>query len=216
MKYMFTYLFFCFISHFSSSQSLWQEGEVFFRDGKRVITLIHFNTAVEEGLLQVRVGNHMETYSPVQVEAFRFFDQEEEKDKTFYSVPIFIEKKNYYKNMFLEVIFEGDQLCLLAKKITTSIKGLDVNQKTYTRKTRPKDYESLVILDLSTSKIKPYTSYTRLKYPIDEYLNPNRRLLFQLMQDKKQEVKNYIRKNDLAYHKKGDMVQVFKFYHELK
>ena len=152
-----------------------------------------------EGLLQVREYDEVVTLSPLKVKAFEFFDTAKDAYRRFVSVSSFMEHAQYQKKLFIEVLYDGNEISLLRR--TDSFGAMPT--------------ESLYLMDHKTQSIMPYavSKYSRKNSSV--YINADTRLLYQMTYKYKKQLKDYVSRNHLKLKKPEDIIALLVYFDQL-
>ncbi len=176
---------------------LWHEGKVVLLEDIVVRGEIKYD--LENNLVQVNVGNTIQTYSARKILFFEIFDQIAKIYRTFYALP-YSAQTNYEAPVLFEVIYEGN-LTLLCREYIMQENlpqmGYYTRNNVFTRQRLAFNYYFLK----KNSKIKQYTM--------------KKKDLFEVMQVHQSNIKQYIKKNKLRYDRREDLAQITAFYNEL-
>lgn len=183
-------------NHSSSPKQLnhqvdeWVFGKVVFVNGSKTECEFSYNPLVPEGLLKVRQGPKINTYSAFNVDYFSYHDEDGTEHK-YVSLPVTGRNK-----IFIELIYEDPTFTFLGRK---SIQINKHSQYGYTSSSIRNTYERYVHVNSSKNFISlfPYT-------------------LSDIMKDKKKEIKRFIKANKIKFKTNNEYILVFKEYQELK
>ncbi|MDN5214789.1 hypothetical protein QQ020_22105 [Fulvivirgaceae bacterium BMA12] len=152
-----------------------------------------------EGLLQVREFDEVVTLSPIKVKSFEFYDAIRDEHRRFVSVSSFMEHVQYRKKLFIEVLYDGNEISLLRR--TDSFGAMPT--------------ESLYLMDHQTQNILPYavSKYSRKNSSV--YINADTKLLYQLTYKHKRELRDYVSRNSLKLKKPEDIITLLVYFDQL-
>jgi len=103
-------------SKFKKSQEKnWAHGTVYLASGKVFEAELQLLINFTEGTLQVRKGSQNESLSPRAVTRFEYYDSSLQKVREFRSVPSKFRDRAGSKNIFLELIYEGEEYSLYSR-----------------------------------------------------------------------------------------------------
>ncbi|MGB3779040.1 MAG: hypothetical protein WA960_11830 [Tunicatimonas sp.] len=221
----------------------WFEGEVTYKNGETILCELSYNPLVPEGLVKIMDGNRILTETVYSLESFTFYDFKATADHTYYSLQIgsrqrmFIEllhenpdysilgrreilAKKQYHTIYLptsptspsEAVtnFKGavpkvgdSQYSSFSSEVTTipnqnSLSGGFAMKGAYRRTRLEKNYQ-YYIFDMETGKL----------YELD------RKKVIDMTNDKKKEIKQFIRANKLKFRATSDYIAVLDEYHRL-
>lgn len=182
---------------------LWHKGKLVLLSEDTIIGKIKYD--LKNGLVQVNVRNALQTYSSRKILYFEIFDETIESYRHFYALPYNVQQ-NYKVPLLFEVLYEGELSLLCREEIVTE----SVPQ-----------YNSY---PYSTYGNSPYnSSRTRLSYKyyffdqrggIQDY-NLKKSELYSFFKKHQQQVKQYIKKNNLKHDRMRDLVRVTAYYNAL-
>jgi hypothetical protein len=93
----------------------WAQGTVYLANGKSMKADVQLLISFTEGTLQVRKGDQVESLSPRVVTRFVYFDSLFHRIREFRSVPSKFRDRPGSKNIFLELIYEGEEYSLMSR-----------------------------------------------------------------------------------------------------
>ncbi len=221
----------------------WFDGEVTYKNGETILCELSYNPLVPEGLVKIADGDQILTETVYSVESFSFYDSGASSDHTYYSIQIgsrqrmFIEllhespdysilgrreilAKKQYHTIHLPtsptspsgaaIDFKGtvpqvgeSQHSSLSSKVTTipnqnGTFGGFAMKGAYRRTRLEKNYQ-YYIFDMETGEL----------YELD------RKKVIDMTNDKKKEIKKFIRANKLKFNTTADYIAVLDEYHRL-
>ena len=182
---------------------LWHKGKLVLLSEDTIIGKIKYD--LKNDLVQVNVRNALQTYSSRKILYFEIFDETIESYRHFYALPYNVQQ-NYKVPLLFEVLYEGELSLLCREEIVTE----SVPQ-----------YNSY---PYSTYGNSPYnSSRTKLSYKyyffdqrggIQDY-NLKKSELYSFFKKHQQQVKQYIKKNNLKHDRMRDLVRVTAYYNAL-
>ncbi len=104
----------------------WAHGTVYFANGKSLDVDLQLLVSFTEGVLQVRKGDQVESLSPRAVTRFHYFDSSFNTVREFRSVPTKFRDRVGSKNIFLELIYEGEEYSLMSRFLPVAKTGMAV------------------------------------------------------------------------------------------
>ncbi len=209
MRRRFLILFFLLSGFAGMSQDfpseLWHNGKIVLLTEDTIVGKLKYD--LQNDVVQINVRNVMQTYSARKILYFELFDETIESYRHFYSLPYTVQK-NYEIPLLFEVLYEG-QLSLLCR-------------------------EEIVTENVPQYNSYPYNSYygtntfsggrrARLNYKyyffdqragIQDY-NLKKSELMTFFRSHQQQVKQYIKKNNLKHDRMRDLVRVTAYYNAL-
>ena len=203
-------LLFIFLIHLSAigftqdfPSELWHKGKLVLLSEDTIIGKIKYD--LKNDLVQINIRNVLQTYSSRKILYFEIFDETIESYRHFYALPYNVQQ-NYKVPLLFEVLYEGELSLLCREEIVTE----SVPQ-----------YNSY---PYSTYGNSPYSSSrTRLSYKyyffdqrggIQDY-NLKKSELYSFFKKHQQQVKQYIKKNNLKHDRMRDLVRVTAYYNAL-
>ena len=101
----------------------WALGKVYMASGSIVETELQLLISFTEGTLQIKDGEQVASLSPRQVSRFVYYDSSFSRVREFVSVPSKFQDRNGSKNIFLELIYEGDRFSLMSRYLPVAKLG---------------------------------------------------------------------------------------------
>lgn len=196
-------LFFCFLIMFGYANAqefpfqAWHDGKVVLMSGDTLSGLVKYN--VDGNVVQFDNKRKVMAFSSQKILFFEIFDQIFETYRYFYSLPYYVQA-NYKTPILFEVLHEGE-LTLLAREYV--IEESIPQYSYYTRNafsTRSRLAFEYFFLDRE-GNIEKYT------------LKKNE--LLDILKKKEEEVKKFMKKNNLRYDRREDLVRVVAYYNSL-
>jgi hypothetical protein len=158
---------------------------------------------LENDIIQIETRNTIQTYSARKIFYFEIFDQTIDNYRHFYALPYEVQS-NYEVPIIFEVLYEG-KLSLLCREeiVTESVQPYNYSPYYYSPSyggTRTKLAYKYYFLD-EKGNLVDYT------------LKKNE--LMRFFKSKQQEVKQYIKKNNLKHDRMRDLVRITAYYNAL-
>ena len=177
----------------------WHQGEVELIDNKVYKVNLRYVPTRSEGLLQAMENGELMTLSPLKVKSFEFFEESKNEYRYFISVPNFLENHQYQKRIFIEVLYAGSGISLLRHADSYGMMAT----------------ETLYLMDHIKEEIFSYavSKYSRKNRPV--YINADTKLLFQLADKHKKELKDYVASHDLNLRKPRDIIALLTYHDQL-
>lgn len=191
----------------AQDNAYWIEGKVTFKKGEPQYCVLNYDATVSEGLLQVKEGKKILTYTTKDIEAFSFFDDYAGCWRKFYAFPLYLVRGGVVRDFFMELVYNGSRWSILRKKErwVGSLAYRTLSPETYFVQ-RPEQkvkyaryYEVCYMLNMETGEVEELT----------------KSLFFASVDDKKQEIRNYIKEKRLRFHTIEDFVSLLDYYHRL-
>lgn len=176
---------------------VWHEGKIVLMNNDTLSGQVKYN--VEGNVVQYEKNQQVRAFSSQKVLYFEIFDNIFESFRYFYSLPYYVQP-NYRTPILFEVLYEGP-LTLLAREYTVEETvqhyGYYYRNHYSTRTRLAFDY---FFLD-QTGNIHKYS------------LKKND--LFEVMRKREDEMKKFIKKNNLRYDRREDLVRAVAYYNAL-
>jgi hypothetical protein len=161
-----------------------------------------FSINLPNDILQVNAGKLIKTYSSRQVKWFKFYDEENQITRFFYSLP-YNERGHYKVPVFFEMIFGGDHLSILARE-SIVIETAPNYDPFYNRTVGGQRARLVVDYYMMNAKgaIKPY----RLR----------KKEVLKFLSDEEMKLKEFIKSERIDFASKADLFKVAEYYNQLK
>ena len=181
---------------------LWHEGKVVLIDDAMIQGKIKYD--LQNDLVQINASNQIQTYSARKIHYFDIFDETVKSTRTFYALPFKVQV-NYEVPILFEVLYEG-KLSLLCREelVTESMQAINPYM--------PYSYYPGYGGNRQRLSYKYYFLYEGGE--IIEYFMKKGDLI-QFFRRKQQEVKHYIKKNNLKHDRMRDLVRITAYYNAL-
>jgi hypothetical protein len=181
---------------------LWHNGKVVLLTKETLQGAVKYD--LQNDLVQININNQLQTYSARKINYVEIFDETVKSTRTFFALPYQVQV-NYEVPILFEVLYEGKLTLLCREELVTE----------------------------SMQAYNPYMPYSyypgyggtrqRLAYrfyfldergKIIEY-NMKKGELLQFFRKKQQEIKQYIKKNNLKHDRMRDLVRITAYYNAL-
>lgn len=236
MKHLFYIFFVAGILLSASLQAqvrddLWFDGTVQLDNGEIIDGKISYYSDHKTGLLQINTGNKILAFDANQVVSFRFYDDQLEMHRRFYSLPYNRSREDYDIMLFFEATYEGPHLSLLSKTIFRSeSRTASYNPYRYRGYYIPRwyndpymprtvnvmiPYETLYLVTPESS-IESYSEATPLTRNRIRYRKADYELLLKMMKDKRGAIETFVDKKKLDPREKTDLIKIVQYYNNLK
>jgi hypothetical protein len=174
---------------------LWHEGKVVLETNDTINGLLKYD--LQNDLLQVKVKSKLESFTSRKVLTFEIFDATVKRYRQFYSLP-YSQNNTYKTPVFFELLCEG-KLTVLARE---KLEYRTVSSPFYYYGT----YSTTVIV----------TQYYLLKANgiIEEFVGRKSDWLT-VMENKEEEVKDFVKTNRLDYDDKYELTRIIDYYNTL-
>lgn len=185
------------VSHAQFPSELWHGGKIVLVSGDTIKGNVKYD--LERDIVQINNKQGTEAYTAKKLLYFNFLDESSRQFRQFYALPFRITSE-YKTPVFFEVFFEG-KMTLLAREFitikTTSYGNAGLGGNSYSRQELAYRY---YFLNDSGNIIR---------------FQGNRRQLYQILKNRENEVKQFIKRNRLRYDDKSDMIQLTEYYNTL-
>ncbi|MCK5705506.1 MAG: hypothetical protein KAI29_30360 [Cyclobacteriaceae bacterium] len=185
---------------------LWHKGKLVLLSEDTITGKIKYD--FQNNIIQIEVRNVLQTYSARKILYFEIFDETIESYRHFYALPYNVQE-NYQIPLLFEVLYEG-QLSLLCREEVVTESVPQNNSYPY--------YNSYY-------GRSPYNNQTRARlhykyYFLDEQggiqnYNMKKNELLSFFKKRQQQVKQYMKKNNLKHDKMRDLVRLTAYYNAL-
>lgn len=158
---------------------------------------------LQNDLIQIETKNSIKTYSSRKIFYFEIFDQTINNYRHFYSLP-FQMQPNYEVPILFEVLYEG-KLSLLCREqiVTETVQPYNYNAYYYSP-----SYGG-------TRNVLTYNFYFLDESGTITYYTMKKNDLLRFFKRKQQEMKQYIKKNNLKHDRMRDLVRITAYYNAL-
>lgn len=212
------------------NRDLWFRGVVELENGELLEGHLSYYSDFKNALLQIKTGGKTLSYDANKVVSFRFFDEELNITRRFYSLPYKPNNNGYEVMLFFEALLEGSHLSALSKtEFRTETRQPYASPYTYRGYYIPTwyqrsnmrgytvvvPYETLYLVTPETD-IKAYSMPTSLASRDVRFRKPEPEMLMQLMRDKRGQINSFMEQNKLDLRKRQDVLQVIQYYNQLK
>lgn len=184
---------------------LWHKGKLVLLSEDTVYGKIKYD--LQNDVVQVNVRNVMQTYSARKILYFEIFDETIDSYRHFYALPYSVQK-NYEIPLLFEVLYEG-QLSLLCREEIVTESVPQYNSYPYSNY-----YGSSPYGNQKRARLNYKYYFLDERGGIQDYhLKKNELLTF--FKKHHQQVKQYIKKNNLKHDRMRDLVRVTAYYNAL-
>jgi hypothetical protein len=199
-----------FVGHLSQAQDfpsqIWHQGKVVLTSGETFTGKVKYD--LEANVVQLQ-RESIETFSATTVDRFEIFDEVYGGIRTFYSLPYAV-NTDYQVPIFFELLVQGEEMTLLCREyITTDSRGMGRGMY------HPMYMNPMYGMPMMNSSRLAFDFFFLEDSGIKKYSQKKKELL-ELMDDKSDEVKLFIRKNRLSHDKRGDLLRITAYYNQLK
>lgn len=185
---------------------IWHEGKIFLSSGEVYSGKVKYD--LETNIVQLQ-SQSIETFSATTVDRFEIYDEYYGGIRTFYSLPYAV-NSDYQVPIFFELLVQGEEITLLCREyITADSRGM------YRGMYNPMFMNPMYGMPMMNTSRLAFDYYFLTESEIQKYSQKKRELL-EVMDDKSDEVKLYIRKNRLSHDKRGDLLRITAFYNQIK
>jgi hypothetical protein len=182
---------------------IWHKGVLVTVDGDTVKGQIKYD--LQTDAVQINNQRTIQTYSARKIHYFEIFDETIDSYRHFYSLPYQVQA-NYEVPLLFEVLYEG-HLSLLCREevVTESVPAYNAY---------PYSYYGGAPFNQSRARLKYTYYFVDQKNGIQNY-NLKKSELYSFFKKHQQEVKKYIKKNNLKHDRMRDLVRVTAYYNAL-
>jgi hypothetical protein len=185
---------------------IWHQGKIFLSSGEVYSGKVKYD--LETNIVQLQ-SQSIETFSATTVDRFEIFDEYYGGTRTFYSLPYAV-NSDYEVPIFFELLVQGEEITLLCREyITTDSRGM------YRGMYNPIYMNPMYGMPMMNSSRLAFDYYFLTDSEIQKYSQKKKELL-EVMDDKSEEVKLFIRKNRLDHDQRGDLLRITAYYNQLK
>lgn len=219
-----------FAAEAQMNRDLWFRGVVELENGELLEGHLSYYSDFKNALLQIKTGGKTLSYDANKVVSFRFFDEELNITRRFYSLPYKPSDNGYEVMLFFEALLEGSHLSALSKtEFRTETRQPYASPYTYRGYYIPTwyqrsnmrgytvvvPYETLYLVTPETD-IEAYSMPTSLAARDVRFRKPEPEMLMELMRDKRGQINSFMEQNKLDLRKRQDVLQVIQYYNQLK
>jgi hypothetical protein len=184
---------------------LWHTGKLVLLSEDTIIGKIKYD--LQNDVVQINVGNVLQTYSARKLLYFEIFDETIESHRHFYALPYSVQK-NYEIPLLFEVLYEG-QLSLLCREEIVTESVPQYNSYPYNTY-----YGNSPYYNQQRARLNYRYYFLDEQGGIQDYhMKKNELLTF--FKKHHQQVKQYIKKNNLKHDRMRDLVRVTAYYNAL-
>ena len=199
-----TFLFFSFFSHAVIAQTfpseVWHQGTVVLTSDDTLKGLVKYDVPNDAVQVKVTGEERIQAFNAQKLFFFEIFDSGIKSYRQFYSLPYQV-NTDYTKPLLFEVLYEGKLTLLCREKII--MEGDRTTE--YELSHMPIDGRLMLGFDFY---------FLENDGEIHRY-QPKRRLLLSIMDRKYNEVKKYIKRNNLRHDHISDLVRITAYYNAL-
>lgn len=173
---------------------MWHNGTAYLTDGNKYTGEVKYD--LENNLIQLRTSNDkLFSFSSQKIEYFKIYDNYFRGIRTFYSLPYDFNGDGYSPNIFFEVLWE-DSVSLLCRE--------------YIIQQNPNNFNQISFRTLSFKYF-----ILDQKEGLFPYSGRRKELLLMIDREYTQDLKQYIKKNNLKTNLRGDLTDIFEYFNEL-
>jgi hypothetical protein len=179
---------------------IWYEGKVYLDSVQELKGHVKYDFTND--LIQVNSDNLIKTFSARKINYFEVIDPQSHRLRVFYSIPYF-RVSDYKVPMLFEAVQEGKTLSLLSREYITT-----ESVPQYDFYTHRNYYFNRTVL--------AYNYYFLFKDGKIRQYHLNRTELLDLLKDKSNEIKKFMKENRLKHDKREDLIEIVNYYNSLK
>ncbi len=196
------------------AENEWHQGRVLLSSGDTVTGTLKF--ALKEEIVQVQVGNALQTYTARKALNFSFQDLNQNRERQYYALP-FEKTPNYESPTFFEVILQGKFVTILGREVL-------VQNTQYAGNPGMNPYGGgMGMGGMGGMRGMPYTTYSvRTDFyflyadgRIKTFDGSKKRLFF-LLKDKEKEIKLYLKQHNVKLSNPQEVTKVIMYYNQIK
>lgn len=195
------------------STEVWHKGTIVLKTSDTLRGVIKYN--IEENILQYRYSNKMITLSPNKIISFFFYDELLKLNRYFKSLE-YSPYSSYKPELFFEVLVVGE-LSLLAREYI-SYETRMINDPFLTNDPYYNMYSNSAS-NYVTRKVVNYNFYFFDHQSKDQNVvlyNERKKDLYRLMDDKENEIKEFIKDRKILYNTRRGLSVITEYYNSLK
>ncbi len=183
---------------------IWHNGVLVTVDGDTLKGQIKYD--LQTDAVQINTSRTIQTYSARKIHYFEIFDETIDSYRHFYALPYKVQA-NYEVPLLFEVLYEG-QLSLLCREeiVTEAMPAYNAYPYSY--------YGGTPYNSQSRTRLKYQYYFVDQQNGIQNY-NMKKSELYSFFKKHQQEVKKYIKKNNLKHDRMRDLVRVTAYYNAL-
>jgi hypothetical protein len=182
---------------------MWHNGVLVTLAGDTIKGQIKYD--LQNDLVQINVSNVMQTFSARKIHYFEIFDETIDSYRHFYALPYNMQA-NYQVPLLFEVLYEG-QLSLLCREEIVTETSPQYNSYPY-------GYYGGSPYSQTRARLKYKYYFLEKQGEIVNY-NMKKSELYSFFKKNQQQVKQYIKKNNLKHDRMRDLVRVIAYYNAL-
>lgn len=175
----------------------WRQAKVFLNDGTEKNVEILLDEQIYEGILITKAENKLKTYTSYQLS--HFVIEGDNANRSFYSIPYKGDLDAKTRKLFLELLYNGEEISLLSQKYYVSEYA----------------YETLILFDMESLQLLPYTKPTLLSPLTKNFEKAQEEVLVSMFGNSQVDMESYITSKRLKLSKKEDVILALEYYHEL-
>ncbi len=183
---------------------LWHKGKLVLLSEDTITGKIKYD--LQNDAVQINVSNVLQTYSARKILYFEIFDETIDSYRHFYALPYSVQK-NYEIPLLFEVLYEG-HLSLLCREeiVTESVPQYNTYPYSY--------YGNSPYYNQSRARLSYKYYFLDERGGIQDY-HLKKSELMTFFKKYQQQVKQYIKKNNLKHDRMRDLVRVTAYYNAL-
>lgn len=183
--------------HAQYSSQEWHNGYIVTTEKDTVRGKINYD--MEANIVQVSVRNSVKAYSSYKILYFQIFDVILQSYRQFYTLPYAL-KTRYETPVLFEVLYEGELSLLAREKIVQETATVGTPMWSNARVMQDRlDYDFFFL-----SRDGKMTFY-----------NGQRSELYEILKDKKSEVRDFVKTNNLKTDVMRDLIRITSFYNSI-
>ncbi|TAE73517.1 MAG: hypothetical protein EAZ85_06820 [Bacteroidetes bacterium] len=197
------------------AENEWHQGRVLLASGDTITGTLKY--ALHDEVVQVQVGNALQTFTPRKALNFSFQDRNQNRERQFYALP-FAKTANYESPTFFEVVLQGTSITLLVRE-----SWIQTTQYPAGMGGMGMGMGGMGMGGMRGMRGMPFTTYSvrsdfYFLYPdgrVKTFDGSKKRLLF-LLKDKEKEIKLYLKQHNVRLNNTQELVRVLMYYNQIK
>lgn len=183
---------------------VWHNGVLVTTSGDTIKGELKYD--LQNDAVQINTGRTLQTYSARKIHYFEIFDETIDSHRHFYALPYEVQA-NYEVPLIFEVLYEGELSLLCREEIVTeSIPAYNTYPYAY--------YGGNPNFNQTRARLKYQYYFVDKQSGIMKY-NLKKRELYSFFKKHQQQVKKYIKKNNLKHDRMRDLVRLTAYYNAL-
>jgi hypothetical protein len=215
----------------------WSEGSIMLMDKTELTGLISYED--RNGILSFKNGEESKSFTTRSVMAFEFYDEDEGRQRVFYSLDYSDPDVGVSKRYFFEVVKEYTNFAILSRtdpmeiQVATSktlgyqgtFAPVQVAPTSYTERTRVSQTSTVYFMSAATGKITPYLRQIEgdkamepwtFSNPRDKQLSDKEVFAEFIGVEMFEQLEQYAKKHQLSFKRKEDFLKILHYSHSME